>query len=91
MLILVVLLAKFFQLVVILIHKHVYFHEIELFFHYNLYHFHLDFHYLMCLPAAGIAKERMERWTWNQFYTYVKLKPGARVQPLQDKFQLFCT
>ncbi|HZH96977.1 MAG TPA: FtsX-like permease family protein, partial [Flavisolibacter sp.] len=50
-------------------------------------HFHLDFHYLMSLPSAGIEPERMENWTWHQFYTYVKLKPGADVQQLQDKFQ----
>ena len=50
-------------------------------------HFHLDFRYLMSLPSAGIQRERMERWTWHQFYTYVKLKPGANVQQLQDKFQ----
>jgi len=50
-------------------------------------HFHLDFNYLMSLPTAGIPKERMERWTWHQFYTYVKLEPGANVQQLQDKFQ----
>ena len=50
-------------------------------------HFHLNFRYLMSLPSAGIAKERMERWTWHQFYTYVKLKPGANVQQLQDKLQ----
>ena len=50
-------------------------------------HFHLDFNYLMSLPSAGIQKERMERWTWHQFYTYVKLKPGADVQLVQDKLQ----
>lgn len=50
-------------------------------------HFHLDFRYLMSLPSAGIQRERMERWTWHQFYTYVKLKPGSNVQLLQEKFQ----
>jgi putative ABC transport system permease protein len=35
-------------------------------------HFHLDFHYLVSLQTTGIPKERMERWTWHQFYTYVK-------------------
>lgn len=50
-------------------------------------HFHLNFRYLMSLPSAGIQRERMERWTWHQFYTYIKLKPGANVQQLQDKFQ----
>ncbi|HYC29483.1 MAG TPA: ABC transporter permease, partial [Chitinophagaceae bacterium] len=50
-------------------------------------HFHLDFNYLMALPAAGIEKERMEAWGWNQFYTYVKLKPGANVKAMEKKFQ----
>ncbi|MGB8194455.1 MAG: ABC transporter permease [Chitinophagaceae bacterium] len=50
-------------------------------------HFHLDFNYLMSLSTAGVAPERMERWTWHQFFTYVKLKPGANVAQLQDKFQ----
>ncbi|MFN2438100.1 MAG: ABC transporter permease [Chitinophagaceae bacterium] len=50
-------------------------------------HFHLDFNYLMSLPSAGIEQDRMERWSWHQFYTYVKLKPGANAQQLQDKFQ----
>lgn len=50
-------------------------------------HFHLNFRYLMSLPSAGIDRERMERWTWHQFYTYVKLRPGANVQQLQDKLQ----
>ena len=50
-------------------------------------HFHLDFNYLMSLPSAGLPQERMEAWTWNQFYTYVKLKPGSNVEQLQQKFQ----
>ena len=50
-------------------------------------HFHLDFHYLMSLSTLSIPNERMERWTWHQFYTYVKLNPGANAQQLQDKFQ----
>ena len=52
-------------------------------------HFHLDFHYLMTMSATGIARERFELWTWHQFYSYVKLKPGANVQQLQDKFQAY--
>ena len=50
-------------------------------------HFHLNFRYLMTLSAAGIPKERMERWTWHQFYTYVKLKPGADAYQVQKKLQ----
>src|SRR5215831_4890069 len=52
-------------------------------------HFHLDFNYLMSLSSAGIPKERMEKWTWNQFYTYVKLKPGTNIDQLQNKFQAY--
>jgi len=51
-------------------------------------HFHLDFHYLMSLSTLNMPKERMERWTWNQFYTYIKLKPGANINQLQNKFQV---
>ncbi|MBD0284715.1 MAG: ABC transporter permease [Flavisolibacter sp.] len=50
-------------------------------------HFHFDINYLMALPAAALPEERMQKWTWHQFYTYVKLKPGADVQQLQQKFQ----
>ncbi|NEU08560.1 FtsX-like permease family protein [Flavihumibacter sp. R14] len=50
-------------------------------------HFHLDLQYIIPMPAAGVEKERMERWTWNQFFTYVKVKPGTNVQLLQSKFQ----
>jgi putative ABC transport system permease protein len=50
-------------------------------------HFHLDFHYLMPLSAVGVEPKRMQNWTWHQFYTYVKVKPGADIARLQDKFQ----
>ena len=49
--------------------------------------FHLEFNYLMPISAVGIPEARMQNWTWHQFYTYVKLKPGARVEQLQEKFQ----
>ncbi|HEV8505168.1 MAG TPA: ABC transporter permease [Chitinophagaceae bacterium] len=50
-------------------------------------HFHLNFRYLMSLSTLDMPQERMERWTWNQFYTYVKLKPGADINQVQNKFQ----
>lgn len=50
-------------------------------------HFHLQFNYLMSLSSAGLPKERMERWTWHQFFTYIKTKPGTNVHQLQEKFQ----
>ncbi|HEY1020931.1 MAG TPA: ABC transporter permease, partial [Flavisolibacter sp.] len=50
-------------------------------------HFHLDFSYLMPISSVGFDPERMQKWTWHQFFSYVKLKPRAHVQGLQDKFQ----
>jgi putative ABC transport system permease protein len=52
-------------------------------------HFHLRFQYLMPMAAAGIPPERMQKWTWQQFYTYIKLKPGTNIQQLQNKFQAY--
>src|SRR5689334_16676999 len=52
-------------------------------------HCHLDFHYLVSFSTIGMPKERMERWTRNQFYTYIKLKPGADISQLQNKFQAY--
>jgi putative ABC transport system permease protein len=50
-------------------------------------HFHLDFNYMMSLPSAGLPADRMQRWTWHQFYTYIRLKPGTNAQLLEKKFQ----
>ncbi|WP_461088454.1 ABC transporter permease [Spirosoma gilvum] len=52
-------------------------------------HFHLDFHFLMSFSSAGIPPSRMERWTWNQFFTYVKVKPGTDIDRVQSKFQTY--
>ncbi|GEO09210.1 ABC transporter permease [Segetibacter aerophilus] len=49
--------------------------------------FHLDFNYLLPLAAAHLPKDRMERWSWQQFYTYVKVKPGTQIQQLDSKFK----
>ncbi len=49
-------------------------------------HFHLDFQFLMAMPYKFIP---MDSWTWNQFYTYVKFKPGTNVQQVQEKFQAY--
>ncbi len=49
-------------------------------------HFHLDFQYVMAIPYKFMP---MDSWTWNQFFTYVKLKPGTNAHPLQDKFQAY--
>lgn len=53
--------------------------------------FHLNFNYLMSLHSVGLPPERMGLWTWNQFYSYIKLKPGSNVEQLQQKFQTHVT
>ena len=50
-------------------------------------HFHLEMNYVMPLSAAKIEAERMKSWGWNQFMTYVKVKPGTNLALLQSKFQ----
>jgi putative ABC transport system permease protein len=50
-------------------------------------HFHLRFSYLMSLPSLQLPAQRMEAWTWYQFYTYVKLKPGASAAQVEAKLQ----
>ncbi len=50
-------------------------------------HFHLQLNYLMPIAAAQLPKERMESWHWQQFYTYIKLKPGTNAGTLETKFQ----
>lgn len=49
-------------------------------------HFHLDFAYILPMAAGDIAAERMQRWGWQQFFTYVKVKEGSNVHSLQSKF-----
>jgi putative ABC transport system permease protein len=49
-------------------------------------HFHLDFKYLMSFSSVSIPKERMQKWTWQQFFTYVKVRPGTNASQLQNKF-----
>jgi putative ABC transport system permease protein len=50
-------------------------------------HFHLDFKYIIPMSGAGLPAKRMENWGWQQFFTYIKVKPGTNINQLQDKFQ----
>ncbi|HEX2684271.1 MAG TPA: ABC transporter permease, partial [Ferruginibacter sp.] len=50
-------------------------------------HFHIDFNFVQPISAASIPRERMESWRWQQFFTYIKLRPNADVKQLQAKFQ----
>ncbi|MDF7815640.1 ABC transporter permease [Hymenobacter sp. YC55] len=53
----------------------------------SLSKFHLKINYVLPLAAAEIPAERMKSWGWQQFYTYVKLKPGTDAQQTQAKLQ----
>lgn len=48
---------------------------------------HLDFSYLMSLSSLQLPPERLNSWTWHQLYTYVKLKPGADVNKIEQSFK----
>jgi len=49
--------------------------------------FHLQFNYLIPQAAVSVPAERMQSWTWQQFYTYAKVRKGADVSALQTRFQ----
>ncbi len=49
--------------------------------------FHLQFDFLIPLAAIGLPADRMEKWGWHQFFTYVKLKPETNAHALELKFQ----
>jgi putative ABC transport system permease protein len=49
-------------------------------------HFHLDFNYMLSIASADLPSDRLERWGWQQFFTYVRLKPNSDVNLLQNKF-----
>jgi putative ABC transport system permease protein len=50
-------------------------------------HFHLDINYLGSYSSLNLAETRMQSWSWQQFYTYVRLKPGSDAKALEAKFQ----
>ena len=51
--------------------------------------FHLQFDFIRPISSAGayIPAERMQSWSWQQFFTYVKLKKGTDVQAVKARFQ----
>ena len=49
--------------------------------------FHLQFNYIRALSGMHLPEERMQSWTWNQFYTYFKVKRGTDIRLLEAKFQ----
>lgn len=52
-------------------------------------HFHLNISYI--IPFANLARNwapsRMENWVWQQFHTYVKLKPQTMAALVENKLQ----
>ena len=48
--------------------------------------FHLSFDYLRPLSTMGIPADRMASWGWQQFFTYVKVREGADIQPMATSF-----
>jgi len=53
-------------------------------------HSHLQLNYFISLETfAKQNPDRMQRWGWNQFHTYVKLKPGTDFRQLESKLKGF--
>lgn len=53
----------------------------------NMGHSHLQFNYLLPLSAAGFSADRLSDWGWYGFANYIKLKSGADISALKNKFQ----
>lgn len=53
--------------------------------------FHLKVNYVVPLSLAQIPAKRMNSWGWQQFYTYVRLKPGTDNKQAQAKLQDYIT
>ncbi|RYY95641.1 MAG: ABC transporter permease, partial [Chitinophagaceae bacterium] len=48
---------------------------------------HLKFSYVLPLSALDVPAERMQRWGWNQFFTYVRFRPGTDAEAFIGKFR----
>jgi putative ABC transport system permease protein len=51
--------------------------------------FHLKINFIIPLSFISLPQERLQNWTWHQFFTYVKLKDGTNMRLLQNKLQAF--
>ncbi|MEJ8804299.1 ABC transporter permease [Pontibacter sp. H249] len=49
--------------------------------------FHLPVNFILPMEAAELPAERMKKWSWQQFYTYVKLNKGTDANLVQSKFR----
>ncbi|WP_017730866.1 ABC transporter permease [Nafulsella turpanensis] len=49
--------------------------------------FHLAVDYIIPLQTMGFPEERMQSWTWQNLFTYVKVKKGVNGENLEAKFQ----
>jgi putative ABC transport system permease protein len=51
--------------------------------------FHLSCDYLQPLSAMSIPADRMQNWGWQQFYTYIKVRQGTDIRPMDASFTKF--
>ena len=49
--------------------------------------FEWQFDYLQPITSLHISADRMASWQWQQFITYIKVRPGANIARLQTDFQ----
>lgn len=48
---------------------------------------HLQYEFLCPLSSLRIPVARMQKWGWQQFYTYVKVKKGTAIGQLESNFR----
>jgi putative ABC transport system permease protein len=53
-------------------------------------HSHLQLNYFLSMESyISENPDRMKRWSWSQFHTYIKLKPGTDAAQLEAKLKDF--
>jgi putative ABC transport system permease protein len=53
-------------------------------------HSHFQVNYFLRMEdLVSMIPDRMQSWQWNQFHTYVKLRPGADASSLEAKLKSF--
>lgn len=51
-------------------------------------HSHLQLNYFISMEVMHAeAPDRMQSWRWNQFHSYVKVKPGSNITALEAKMK----
>lgn len=52
-------------------------------------HLELEYVFPFEFAVSNVTEERMNSWIWQQFYTYVEMKPGVDMEDFTDQVRAF--